>query len=59
MLACTAGCQRSNCLGSGRALVLLLLIERVEVPDHLAQARRVQMGVNLRRLDASMSKELT
>ncbi len=43
--------------GSG-ALVLWLLVERMEVTDHLVEAGGVEMGVDLGGLDASMAKQL-
>ena len=46
------------CSGSSRAILLLLLIERMEVSDHLVQARRIQVRVDLGGLDAGMSQKL-
>ena len=45
------------CASVGNCLIFFL-IERMQVAHHLVEAGGVQVGVDLGRLDASMSKEL-
>ncbi len=46
------------CSGGCRAILLLLLIERMEVADHLVEAGGVKMRIDLGGLNTGMAEQL-